>query len=202
MKLSSQQIAIIRDTIAGSAITIQTLKDDILDHLCCVTEYKIERGKQFEAAFSEALDEFAPNGLDRIQRETMFLLNSTKIIRMKRIIYTIGLLSAIAISLGWLFSVLHWPGGNDMFNYGFLGFLLLFVPMLAIDRYKVYLGQALSEKLRIILGALSAVMTGLSLVFKLLHLQGADYLLLGGMMIFTFGFLPFLFFRMYKKSIS
>src|SRR5690606_9873173 len=185
-----------------SAITIQTLKDDILDHLCCVTEYKIERGKQFEAAFSEALDEFAPNGLDRIQRETMFLLNSTKIIRMKRIIYTIGLLSAIAISLGWLLPVLHWPGGNDMFNYGFLGFLLLFVPMLAIDRYKVYLGQALSEKLRIILGALSAVMTGLSLVFKLLHLQGADYLLLGGMMIFTFGFLPFLFFRMYKKSIS
>jgi len=202
MKLSAQQIATIRDRIEGSAITIQTLRDDVLDHLCCVTEYKIERGKQFDAAFLEALDEFAPNGLDLIQRETMFLLNSTKIIRMKKIIYTIGLLSAIAVSLGWLFSVMHWPGAYQLFNYGFLGFLLLFVPMLAIDRYKVYLGQALSEKLRIILGSLSAIVVGLSLVFKLLHLQGADFLLLGGMLLFTFGFLPFLFFRMYKKSIS
>lgn len=202
MKLSSQQIAIIRDTIEGSAITIPTLRDDVLDHLCCVMEHKLEHGQVFEAALTEALREFAPAGLDQIQRETLFLLNSTKIIRMKKIIYAVGLLSAIAISLGWLFTVLHWPGGNDLFNYGFLGFLLLFVPLLAIDRYKVYLGQALSEKLRIILGSLSAVVVGLSLVFKLLHLQGADFLLLGGMLLFTFGFLPFLFFRMYKKSVS
>src|SRR5690606_22893862 len=162
MKLSAQQIATIRDRIEGSAITIQTLRDDVLDHLCCVTEYKIERGKQFEVAFPEALDEFAPDGLDRIQKETMFLLNSTKIIRMKRIIYAVGLLSAIAISLGWLFSVLRWPGGSELFNYGFLGFLLLFVPLLCIDRYKVYLRQAASEKLKIVLGSCSAIVIGLA----------------------------------------
>lgn len=202
MRLSPEQIEIIRDSIDRSAIAIQTLKDDVLDHLCCVTEYKIERGQPFKTAFSQALDEFAPEGLDRIQRETMFLLNSTKIIHMRRIIYATGLVSAIAVSLGWLFSVMHWPGAYQLFNYGFLGFLLLFVPMLAIDRYKVYLGQALSEKLRIILGSLSAIVIGMSLVFKLLHLQGADILLVGGMLIFTFGFLPFLFFRMYKKSVS
>jgi hypothetical protein len=202
MKLSGEQISEIRDEIDRSAIVIQTLKDDVLDHLCCVVEYKLERGKRFGAALSEALHEFAPDGLDGIQRETMFLLNSTKIIRMKKLIYAVGLLSAIAISLGWLFSVLHWPGGDQLFNYGFLGFLLLFVPLLSIDRYKVYLRQAASEKLRIILGSSSAFIIGLAGVFKLLHLQGADYLLLGGMVLFTFGFLPFLFFRMYKKSIS
>ena len=121
---------------------------------------------------------------------------------MKRIIYAVGLLSAIAISLGWLFSVLRWPGGSELFNYGFLGFLLLFVPLLCIDRYKVYLRQAASEKLKIVLGSCSAIVIGLAGVFKLFHLQGADHLLLGGMLLFTFGFLPFLFFRMYKKSIS
>lgn len=202
MKLSDWQIEAIRNHIDQSAISIQTLKDDVLDHLCCVMEYRLERGQDFEAALTEVLHEFAPGGLDQIQEETLFLLNSTKIIRMKKIIYTIGLLSAIALSLGWLFTVMHWPGGHELFNGGFLGFLLLFVPMLAIDRYKVYLGQALSEKLRIIFGSLSAIVVGLSLVFKLLHLQGADLLLLGGMLIFTFGFLPFLFFRMYKKSVS
>jgi hypothetical protein len=202
MKLSASQIEAIRSHIDQSAISIQTLKDDVLDHLCCVMEYRLEQGRDFDAALTETLHEFAPKGLDQIQEETLFLLNATKIIRMKKVIYTIGLLSAIAISLGWLFTVMHWPGAYQLFNYGFLGFLLLFAPMLVIDRYKVYLGQSLSEKLRIILGAMSAIAVGLWLVFKLLHLQGADFLLLGGMLIFTFGFLPFLFFRMYKKSVS
>lgn len=202
MKLSPDQIEVINNEISRSAITIQTLKDDVLDHLCCVVEWKIERGKNFETALSEAFHELAPDGLDEIQRETVFLLNSIKIIRMKRIMYLVGLLSSIAISLGWLFTLLHWPGGYELFNSGFLGFLMVFVPMLAIDRYKVYFSQAMSEKLRIILGSVSAFIVGLSLVFKLAHLQGADLLLIAGMLMFTFGFLPFLFFRMYKKSIS
>lgn len=57
-------------------------------------------------------------------------------------------------------------------------------------------------KLKVILGSFSALIVGLAGVFKVLHLQWADHLLLGGMLLFTFGFLPFLFFRMYKKSIS
>lgn len=200
--MSTEQISIISDGIDKSAITFKTLKGDVLDHLCCVTEHRMANGKSFEMACGEALYELAPGGLDLLQHESVFLLNSTKIIRMKKIMYSVGLLSSIAISLGWLFSVLHWTGGNQMFNFGFLGFLLVFVPMLAIDRYKVYIGKALSERLKIIIGSLSAFIIGLSLVFKLFHLQGADILLIVGMLMFTFGFLPFLFFRLYKKSIS
>lgn len=202
MKLSPEQISALRGYIDQSAINIPTLKDDVLDHLCCVVEHKMEYGKTFDAALAEAFYELAPNGLDDIQYETVFLLNSTKIIRMKKIMYSIGLISSIATSIGWLFSVLHWPGGRELFNYGVLGFLLLFVPMLIIDRYKVYIRQTVSEKVKIILGTLSGFIIGLAGVFKLFHLQGADMLLLGGMLMFTFGFLPFLFFRLYKKSIS
>lgn len=202
MKLSNDLISVIRRRIDESDITMQTLKDDVLDHLCCVVEHKIESGKTFEIALEEAFHELAPNGLDEIQRKTFYLLNSPKIIFMKKVMYSIGLISATAISLGWLFITLRWPGGRELFNYGFLAFLLIFIPLLAVSRYKVTLRKALSEKLRIIVGSLSGFIVGLSMVFKILHLQGADILLVVGALLFTFGFLPFLFFGMYKKAVS
>ena len=201
MKLTGEQIGIIQDRINRSTISIQSLKDDLLDHLCCVVESKIEIGNSFETALQEALRELAPNGLDEIQRQTFYLLNSPKVIFMKKIMYLIGLISATALSLGWLFLTLRWPGGRELFNYGFLGFLLLFIPMLAIDRYKTTLRKALSEKLKIILGSVSGFTAGISLVFKVLHLQGADIILVIGALLFTFGFLPFLFFNLYKKEL-
>lgn len=161
-----------------------------------------DNGKDFHAAFQEAIADLAPQGLAEIQTETILLMNRNEIATMKKVTYLIGLLSSIAIAVGWLFSVLHWPGASELFNYGFLGFLLLFVPMLAVDRFKVSLSKALSEKLKIVLGCASALLVGMSLVFKLLHLQGADILLIAGMLLFSFAFLPFLFFTMYRKSIS
>ncbi len=202
MKVSPEHVAHIKEVIGQSAITIDTLKDDLLDHLCCVVEAKMTNGGGFEISLKEALDELAPDGLDAIQRETIFLLNSTKIMFMKKIMYSIGLITSISMTMGILAKLLHWPGSEELFTYGFVAFLLLFLPMLAIDRYKHNLSKSLSEKLRIGLGYLSAFLLVFSIAFKLFHLTGANLLLLSGMCIFSFGFLPFLFFNMYKKSLS
>lgn len=202
MKLTDEYIERIAEILEESQITIETLKADLLDHLSCVVEIEMKHGKNFETSLNEALKEVAPNGLQAIQQETILLLNAQKIIRMKKIMYAIGFISTVSISLGWLFLVLNWAGGRQLFNSGFLAFLLLFLPLLAIDRYKVNLRKAMSEKLRIVLGFSSAFIIGIAIGFKYLHLQGADILLIAGMLMFTFGFLPFLFFNMYKKSIS
>ncbi len=202
MKVSSEQIAHIHEVIDQSSITIETLKDDLLDHLCCVVEVKMTNGSEFEISLKEALNELAPDGLNSIQRETIFLLNSTKIMLMKKIMYSIGLITSIAMTMGILAKLLHWPGAEELFTYGFVGFLLLFLPMLAIDRYKHNLSKSLSEKLRIGLGYLSAFLIVFSIAFKLFHLEGANLLLLSGMCVFSFGFLPFFFFNMYKKSVA
>ncbi len=202
MILSEQQEKIVQAHIEQAGITMDSLKDDLLDHLCCTIEFELKQGQRFELALEKALNQLSPNGLNEIQRETLFLLNFTKLIRMKKTMYTIGLLASISVSIGYLFSVLHWPGGLNMFNYGILAFVLIFLPLLAIDRYQANISQALSEKIRLVLGFLSAFFTGLSVVFKLLHLQGATILLIMGALLFAFGFLPFLFFRMYKQSLK
>ena len=200
--LTEEEIAYLQSQIDQSTITNQALKEDLLDHFCCFIEQEMRGGSSLEEASEKAWQQICPNGLDEIQRETIFLLNYNKILLMKKVMYGIGLLSSISLSLGSLFKVMHWPGGGDLFTYGFLAFVLLFLPMLAIDRYKLVLNKALSEKLRVTLGFTSALITGLSVLFKIFHLQGAILLLLAGALLFSFGFLPFLFFRMYRKSLG
>ena len=202
MRISKEQVNFISATIDESGITIPTLKDDLIDHLCCVVESKMENGIPFESALQEALREVAPHGLEAIQNQTLYLMNSPNKIFMRKVIFTIGFMSAIAVSLGWLFVTLSWPGGRELFNSGFLGLLMLFIPMMAIYRYKIRRPKIVLERLRIALGTVSSFITGLSLVFKVLHLQGADVLLILGVLIFTFGFLPFLFFNLYRKSAT
>jgi hypothetical protein len=202
MKLSVGQVDLIQSKVERSGIRIKLLKDDVLDHLCCVVEMELDKGKSFEVALKEAIKELAPNGLGQIEKETVYLLNSKKILRMKKIMYSIGFIGSVALTGGFLFKILHWAGGDELFMGGFLVLSLLFAPLLAIDKYKVSVSQAISEKLRIILGSLSAVTIGTGLLLKVLGVFGGDFLFLGGSLLFAAGFLPFLFFSMYKRSIG
>ena len=53
-----------------------------------------------------------------------------------------------------------------------------------------------------IFGILSIALLVAAISMKMLHLMGAALLLMLGFLVFGFGFLPFLFFRMYKKSVD
>ncbi len=202
MRLSEEQEDIIQEFIDSQGITLTGLKDDLLDHLCCVVDSELKMGKSFDQSFNDAVRELAPNGLIDIERKTFFLLNSKRIIMMKKVMYLIGFIGSFALTIGVTFKLLLYPGANMFFMIGFLTLLWVFVPMLTFDKYKVAIAKALSERLKIVLGCVAAIVTGLAGVFKLLHWQGAAFLLLAGAFIFAVGFLPFLFFTMYKKSIA
>ncbi|MBB3697532.1 hypothetical protein KMW28_05080 [Flammeovirga yaeyamensis] len=201
MKLSNEQEKIITDFVDAQGLKIQTLRDDIIDHLCCVVESGLGKDKPFDQLLEEAVNDLAPDGLIEIQHKTVFLLNSKRIILMKKLMYFIGLVGAVSLTGGVTFKLLHMPYGNELFMIGFLTLLLLFVPLYTIDKFKVNLSKSISVRLKFILGLVAAVSTGLSGLFKMMHLQGAPILLLFGAFIFAFGFLPFYFFNMYKSSV-
>ncbi|WP_299213920.1 hypothetical protein [uncultured Aquimarina sp.] len=202
MKLSTEQEERIKDFVNKQGLTIPALRDDILDHLCCVVESELKAGKTFDQSLQDAISELAPNGLIDLERKTFFLLNSKRIIMMKKLMYFIGFVGALTLTTGITFKLLWYPGANKLFIIGFLLLLLVFVPMLAFDRYKVAIAKTLSERLKIILGCISGVIVGLSGLFKLMHWMGAEVLLLAGAFIFAIGYLPFLFFTMYKRALA
>jgi len=202
MSLTEKQIDSIRNILIAEGIQNESLTDDVLDHICCVVEVLVKRGESFDSAVDEAIVDLAPNGLKDLEIQTRYLLNSKRIVIMKKLMYSAGFIGAVLISIGSLFKIMHWPSANIMVISGMIAFLLLFVPLFALDRYKVQASKAMSGKIKILVGSISAFLIGLSVVFKMMHWMGASVLLVLGVGLFTFGFLPFLFFSLYKKSIS
>lgn len=202
MKLSEEEIETIANRLKHGGVNMNSLFDDCLDHLCCAMEVELDRGKTFEKALDKSIHELAPGGLSELENQTRYLLNSKSIIIMKKLMYSLGFLGSASFAAGILFKLMHWPGANIMLISGIVALLLIFVPLWAVERYKVEISKAMSTKFKFIGGISAALMFGLSVIFKILHLQGASVLLVLSVFVFIFAFLPFLFFSMYKKSVS
>lgn len=200
--ITEDQEQVIIDEVESSKITNQSLKEDLVDHLCCMIDIQMEKGSSFEDALKLSMIQTAPNGLNEIEKETIFLLNYSKIIFMKKLTYISGYLFSVAWIAGALFKILHLPGASTMLSIGGLGLAFIFFPLLLINRYKSIAREVLSERLKWILGAIALGLLILSISMKLLHLMGAGEMLAISFLVFGFGFLPFFFFRMYKKSVD
>ena len=188
--------------VESSSIKNQALKDDLIDHFCCLVEIEMERGLQFEKALEKAYLQTAPHGLDEIQQETIFLLNYSKIMFMKRLTYVIGYLVTLTWIAGILLKALHLPGAGMLMGSGAIGVTCIFIPLLLINRYKHLAREVISERMKWILGGLSIALMVTSITMKLFHMMGASLMLFISFLLFGIGFLPFLFFRMYKKSVD
>lgn len=202
MKLSNSQIEIIRAQVARS-IHLQTLRDDVLDHVCCALENSEDPEGEFEEAVCKAVYDLAPEGLTQLQRDTLMLLNIKHIV-MKKFIYALGLATAIASSMGICFKLLHLQGADILLTYGLLAFTLLYVPLQVIVWYQSNPDTRSSEKVKILFALLSAVLTGGAIILRLSHVSGeaVDNLFLLGAVLFSFGFLPIQFFNFYKRAVA
>ncbi len=52
--MSEEYVDKIINRVAEDQLSNISLRDDLIDHLCCVVETKLEAGKDFEDAFDEA----------------------------------------------------------------------------------------------------------------------------------------------------
>lgn len=202
MRITTEQETLIQNFVDEQGLKSPELRDNIVDHLCCVVESALGKDRAFEQLLHEAVRELAPNGLLEIQQETIFLLNSKRIIIMKKLMHLAGFIGSITLTAGATFKLLHLSYGGTLFIAGSLLLFLVFFPLLALDRYKVAISKTISIRLKYLFGFAAAIFIGVSVMFKILHLQGASLFLALGALVFALGFLPFFFFTMYKKSIS
>ena len=200
--ITDEQISYIEEQISKANIKDTMLRDDLIDHMCCLVELDIKKGLSFDQAYQKAFLQTSPNGYEEIQHETLFLLNKNKIIIMKRITYISGFIFSLATTFGAFLKFLHQPGAAMLLFIGMTGFAAIFIPLVLINHLKSTLNQHLSEKFKWIFGAVSITLFCMGVLFKIMHLPGAIILLAGGVLFFGVGFLPFLFFRMYRHSIE
>lgn len=126
----------------------------------------------------------------------------TRPLPMKKIIYLIGLLSAMAFCTGWTFGVLHLPGAFKLSIGGAIGFGLIFTPMLALEIYRDSSERSQVEKVKFALGISASLIAALSAILEYSHFQGAGVLLAIATALFVIGFLPLHFRSLYLKPRS
>ena len=198
--LTEQNIDFITQIVNSSNIESVEMREDLIDHFCCAIEEEMKKGSSFEIAYDKAYHHICPNGFDEIQKETVFLLTSKKIKAMKRLMYLSGYLSAIGITTTVFMKLSHIAGGQIALLATAVIIIFLFLPTLFINLYKRELAKSLSNKLKYVSGLIGVALLMAFIVFKLGHWPGSTIILLASVIIINFAFLPFLFFKMYKKS--
>jgi len=200
--LTEQNLEFIIQVINRSKIESNEMKEDLIDHFCCAIEEEMRKGLNFEKSYDKAYQNICPDGFDEIQHETIFLLTSKKIKAMKRLMYVSGYLSVIGITTTVLMKFNHLAGGQIVLFSTASILVFLFLPALFINLYKRELTKSISDKLKYMSGLLGVVLLVAFVVFKTSHWSGSTMIFLTSVVIFNFVFFPFLFFKMYRKSVG
>jgi len=181
-------------------ISDYALKEEFFDHLCSVVEEKYKGQIDFRTFIKSEINSMAPQGLKLLELQTNFASNSKSYIIMKKFIYVFGLLSSILLAVGVLFKLMSWPRANMALFIGVLALFLVFVPYITISRLGSKKLKSSLDKWRTILGLCSSVLIATSVIFKALHLMGANVIFIVGMAVFIIGFIPVQFIMLYKQN--
>jgi hypothetical protein len=200
--LTEKNIEFISRKINGSNIELNEMREDLIDHFCCAIEEDMKKGSSFDKAYDKSYQNICPDGFDEIQRETIFLLTYKKIKTMKQVLYLSAYLSAASIIITTYLSLTHNPASAIALMVSALILLVLFIPSFFLNQYKRELSKTISNKLMFIFGFFGIAIFLISVVFKISHWPGAKVLFLASIAIVNLVYFPFLFFKMYRKSIS
>jgi hypothetical protein len=200
--LTDDNIDFIAQRINSSMIKSAEMKEDLIDHFCCAIEEDMNKGLCFEESYHNAFKNICPDGFDEIQHETVFLLTFNKIKGMKRFLYLSAYLTAISMTITLYFSLTGKPGGNIALLVSSLLLIFLLLPALFLNQYKRELSKNITTKIAFIFGFSGVTLFLVSVVFKISHWPGAKVMLLLSLVIVNLAYFPFLFFKMYKKSLT
>jgi hypothetical protein len=199
-KLTDKQVDYIFDQVNKSQIDSEELKEDLVDHFCCVIEDNLRHGGNFEESYEKAYRIICPNGLDEIYQESIFLLSPKRIKIMKKLLFVTAFIATFILMTGILFKVQHWPAGGWILLTAAVVLIFVLLPLVLLHFYKTEYSKFISYKMKYILGYLGLALLLTGGVLKFLHLPGAGWTLLISVVILNFGYLPILFYRSYKGS--
>lgn len=191
-QLSEQQIDYIFNDISARGVEMESLQQNLLDHICCIIENNLEANGDFESFYQKTITTFYKDELWEIEEETLQLLTYKNYYTMKKVMIYSGTFSAAAMIFGIIFKFMHWPGASACLILGISISSLIFLPLLFT--LKVKEKQSSKDKLILGLGVLSGILMSLFVLFRIMRWPGTLELGLTSVAILGFIFLPIYFF--------
>lgn len=201
--LSEKNIEFIVNKVNESTIESSEMKEDLIDHFCCATEEEMKKGLSFEKSYELAFLKICPEGIDEIQKETVFLLSSRKNRALKLILYLSGCLTATAVTASIYFTVSQRqiPGSSIFLLVCLLLLTLLFLPSVFLNQYKKQVSKSFNQ-LVYLSGLLGLIFLMVSILFKIQHWAYGSIFLLASLLLLMFLFIPSIFLVQYKRQVS
>jgi len=187
-RLNDQQIDHIINDIRARGVEMESLQNDLLDHVCCIIENKLEESGDFERFYESIIKTFYKKELKEIEEETITLLNNKHYYAMKKIMIGSGIISALLLSMGIILKFMHMPGAAVGIFTGVVTFSLIFLPLMFLLKLKEK--ESSRDKILLGLGSLVTILISIAILFKMLHWPYANMMGLVSVGILILLYLP------------
>jgi hypothetical protein len=172
--LTDDQIDYIAADLSARGLEMESLRDDLLDHVCCIIERELEANGDFRLCYDRVIRTFYKKDLREIETETLLLLQHKNYYAMKKVMIASGILSAALMSIGIFFKFMHYPGAGMGIVTGIVLFSFIFLPLMFALRLKEK--QVAKDKWLLGLGILATALISMGTLFKIMHWPGANIL--------------------------
>ena len=116
--LDHKEIEKIESRVVLAEVQNGSLTVDLIDHMCCMIEDRIEQGMNLNNAEEEVFKEMGEIQLKAIELETKLLTQNK--FTMKKRTKIIGVVALILVATGFTFKMLHLAGAGIIWGTGIL----------------------------------------------------------------------------------
>ncbi|MFT6165920.1 MAG: hypothetical protein ACJAV5_000777 [Vicingaceae bacterium] len=195
--LSDIEVDFIESDLKSLGIVSEDLRDNLLDHICCILETEMNEDDEFDEYYRQVLPRFFKNELSEIQTETYNLLKFKNFYTMKKILNFSGIATVVLTILGALFKSMHWPGAAMLIILGGFSFSIIYMPLLIVLKLKD--DESKIDKLVHSFGLILAIFLTAGVLFKIMRWPYANNLMFYSTLLFTFIFVPIYFITRFRK---
>lgn len=196
-ELTHKQVNLINDLIIDHGMHYDELKDDILDHICCMIEEKMDSGYDFGQSLTLSTKNFGLHNLEDIQETTLYLI-TLKLRKMKKLTGIVGIISSMLVLAGVLFKINHILGAGILLMAGLVIISVVVLPLFA---YLEMAKQNTSlQKITSFTGIISGALVSVGTLFKIMHWPGASAILFTGILLIVGVFIPLFTIKNYKTT--
>ena len=191
-ELSNREIEILNKEIDKQGLTYTLLQKELLDHLCCDIEAKMDEGLVFLKAFEEVQQRLENNRIQEIQEETLLLINQ-KYRMMKKFMYILGTIAPSLLIVGAIFKLQHWPGASVLIVLGSFLLAAVYLPVFAMVSIRdTRKREKKVNKTLYVVGVITGFIFITGVLFKIMHWPGAGVSLTVSVLLTVVLFIPVL----------
>jgi hypothetical protein len=186
--INDKQIEFILNDISARGVKMESLQQDILDHVCCIIEQNLEANGDFDSFYSKIIQSFYKKELKEIEEETQSLLTNKHFYTMKKVMINSGIISVVLLSLGIILKFEHLFGGNIALVLGVFFLSFVFLPLLFTLKIKEQ--KQTRDKVLTGIGTFAAILMTVAILFRRMHWPGSFIMALISVAILLLIFMP------------